>query len=97
MLLALQFYKIMREKGKLLVPCSTRWLSTERRSNVCFVFVALSLEREGEERSLAKAVGLRRFITDIDMSAPWLMLLVEILSNIQLRLQHHSKNVSIYN
>ena len=54
----------MQEKGKLLAPCSTRSLSTERSVNrlkSCFISVALSLERQGEERSDAKAVGLSRF------------------------------------
>ena len=59
--------KLVQEKGKLLAPCSTRWLSTERSVNrlkSCFISVALSLERQGKERSDAKAVGLSRFITE---------------------------------
>ena len=58
---------LVNEKGRLLAPCSTRWLSTERsviRLKSCFVSVVLSLQREGEERSDAKAVGLSRLVTE---------------------------------
>ena len=57
---------LVQEKGKLLAPCSTRWLSTERSVNrlkACFVSVVLSLQREGEERSDAKALGLCRLVS----------------------------------
>ena len=63
-LLAIQ--NLVQEKGRLLAPCSTRWLSTERsvtRLKGSFVSVVLSLQREGEERCDAKAVGLSKLIT----------------------------------
>ena len=47
---------------KLLPPCSTRWLNIERRLRTCFASVVLILQREGEERSDAKALGLYRFV-----------------------------------
>lgn len=58
---------LLKEKGRLLAPCSTRWLSTERSVNrlkSCFSSVVLSLQRESEERSDAKALGLNRLITE---------------------------------
>ena len=64
-LLAIQ--NLVQEKGRLLAPCSTRWLSTERsvtRLKGSFVSVVLSLQREGEERCDAKAVGLSKLITE---------------------------------
>ena len=64
-LLAIQ--NLVQEKGWLLAPCSTRWLSTERsvtRLKGSFVSVVLSLQREGEERCDAKAVGLSNLITE---------------------------------
>ena len=64
-LLAIQ--KLIQEKGKILAPCSTRWLSTEssvRRLKACFVSVVTSLQRDAEERSEAKAAGLSKMITE---------------------------------
>ena len=54
------------EKGRLQYPSSTRWLSVElcvHKLKACFVSIVLSLEREGEERSAAKAIGLHGLIT----------------------------------
>ena len=45
------------DDGKLLAPCSTRWLSTERSVNrlkKCYVSVVLRLQWEEEERSDAE-------------------------------------------
>ena len=58
--------QLLGEKGKLQAPSSTRWLSVETclsKLKLCFASVVLSLEREGEERSDAKAIGLHRLIT----------------------------------
>ena len=58
---------LVNEKRRLLAPCSTRWLSTEQsvtRLKSNSVSVVLSLQREGEERSDAKAVGLSNLTTE---------------------------------
>ena len=50
----------------MLAPCSTRWLSTEtsvNRLKKCFISVVISLQREGEERSDARAIGLSNLVT----------------------------------
>ncbi len=68
---------LVQEKGRLLAPCSTRWLSTERsvtRLKGCFVSVCLALQREGEERSDAKAVGLSTLITEYRFVCTMLLL-----------------------
>ena len=65
---------IINESGKLLAPCSTRWLSTERSVNrlrKCFTSV---VQREGEERSDAKAVGLGRLVTEYRFVCTMLLL-----------------------
>ena len=68
---------LINESGKLLAPCSTRWLSTEwsvNRLKKCFVSVVLSLQREGEERSDAKAVGLNNLVTEYRFVCTMLLL-----------------------
>ena len=68
---------LVQEKGRLLAPCSTRWLSTEQsvtRLKGCFISVILSLQREGEERSDAKAVGLSNLITQYRFVCTMLLL-----------------------
>ena len=58
---------LISESGKLLAPCATRWLSTERSVNglrKCYISVVLGLQREGEERSDAKALGLNKLVTE---------------------------------
>ena len=68
---------LISESGKLLAPCSTRWLSTERSVNrlrKCFISVVLSLQREGEERSDAKAVGLNNLVTEYRFVCTMLLL-----------------------
>lgn len=68
---------LLNEKGKLLAPCSTRWLSTERSVNrlkKCFVSVVVSLQREGEERSDAKALGLNSLVTEYRFVCTMLLL-----------------------
>lgn len=68
---------LINESGKLLAPCSTRWLSTERSVNrlrKCFISVVLSLQREGEERSDAKALGLNSLVTEYRFICTMLLL-----------------------
>ncbi len=67
----------LEASGKLLAPCSTRWLSTERSVNrlkKCFISVVLSLQREAEERSDAKAVGLNSLVTEYRFVCTMLLL-----------------------
>ena len=48
---------LLQEKGRLIAPSATRWLSVDRSVNrlkSCFSSVVISLQREGEERSDAK-------------------------------------------
>ena len=57
---------LVQEKGRLLAPSSTRWLSVERSVNrlkACFSSVVISLQR-GEERSDAKALGLNSLVSE---------------------------------
>ena len=68
---------LIHESGKLLAPCSTRWLSIERSVNrlrKCFASVVLSLQREGEERSDAKALGLNNLVTEYRFVCTMLLL-----------------------
>lgn len=58
---------LLQQKGRLEAPSSTRWLSVERCVNklmACFASIVVSLEREGTERSDAKAIGLHRLVTE---------------------------------
>ena len=55
---------LIHESGKVLTPCSTRWLSIEHSVNRMKKCVVLSLQREGEERSNAKALGLNNLVTE---------------------------------
>ena len=51
----------------MIAPCATRWLSVDRSVNrlkSCFSSVVISLQREGEERSDAKAVGLTNLVCE---------------------------------
>ncbi|XP_065831995.1 zinc finger protein 862-like [Oscarella lobularis] len=60
--------KLLQEKGKLVAPSQTRWLSVEKCASQiksAFTSLAVSLQREGIERSDAKALGLNALITDI--------------------------------
>ena len=68
---------LISESGKLLAPCATRWLSTERSVNrlrKCYVSVVLGLQREGEERSDAKALGLNKLVTEYRFVCTMLLL-----------------------
>lgn len=68
---------IQEKQSKLLEPCSTRWLSIERsvqRIKECFISVVLSLEREGSERSEAKAIGLCKLVTEYRFVCTMLLL-----------------------
>ena len=70
-------HNLINESGKLLAPCSTRWLSVERSVNRlknCFTSVVLSLQREGEERSDAKALGLNSLVTEFRFVCTMLLL-----------------------
>ena len=58
---------LIHEKGKLCAPSSTRWLSMEqsvKRLKECFCSIVMSLQREGEERGDAKALGLHKLVTE---------------------------------
>ena len=58
---------LIEERGHLLASCRTRWLSTERsitHLKKCYSSVVLSLQREAEQRSDAKAVGLSSLVTE---------------------------------
>ena len=68
---------IQEKQTKLLEPCSTRWLSIERsvqRIKECFISVVLSLEREGSERSEAKAIGLSKLVSQYRFVCTMLLL-----------------------
>ena len=52
---------LIHESGKLIAPCTTRWLSVDRSVNrlkSCFRSIVISLQQESEERSDARALGL---------------------------------------
>ena len=58
---------LIHERG---TPSSTRWLSVEhsvKRLKECFCSVVMSLQREGEERGDAKALGLHKLVTEYDV------------------------------
>ena len=68
---------LISESGKPLAPCATRWLSTERSVNrlrKCYISVVLGLQREGEERSDAKALGLNKLVTEYRFVCTMLLL-----------------------
>ena len=68
---------LISESGKLLAPCATRWLSTERSVNrlrKCNISVVLGLQLEGEERSDAKALGLNKLVTEYRFVCTMLLL-----------------------
>ena len=58
---------LIEERGHLLASCITIWLSIER-SVTClkkfYISVVLNLQREAEQRSDAKAVGLTSLVTE---------------------------------
>ncbi len=58
---------LLQQKGRLEAPSSTRWLSVERCVNklkLCFSSIVIALEREGTERTDAKAIGLHRLVSE---------------------------------
>ena len=58
---------LLEQKGSLVAPCTTRWLSIEQSVNklrACFASVIMSLQREGDERGDAKARGLQAMISE---------------------------------
>ena len=69
--------ELLGEKGRLPAPSSTRWLSIDHCVNklkACFCSIVLSLEREGERRSDAKAIGLHGLITQYRFVCTMLLL-----------------------
>jgi len=74
---------LIHEKGKLCAP-STRWLSMEqsvKRLKEYFCSVVMSLQREGEERGVAKALGLHKLMTEYRFVCT-LLLMCDVLSHI---------------
>ena len=62
---------LLQQKGSLVAPCTTRWLSVEQsvsRLRDCFASVVISLQREGEERRNAKALGLQAMVTEYSIN-----------------------------
>ena len=75
---------LIEEKGRLLAPCTTRWLSTERsvtRLKSCYTSVVFSLHREAEQRSDAKALGLSNLISEYRFVCT-MLLLCDVLPHI---------------
>lgn len=85
---------LINESGKLLAPCSTRWLSSVNRLKKCFISVVLSLQREGAERSDAKAVGLENLITEYRFVCT-MVLMCDVLPHISHLFQSSDCNYSI--
>ena len=68
---------LLQQKGSVVAPCTTRWLSIEQsvsRLRDCFASVIISLQREGEERGDAKALGLQAMVTKYRFVATMLMM-----------------------
>ena len=68
---------LLEQKGSLVAPCSTRCLSIEQSVNkliACFASVIISLQREGEERGDAKALGLQAMISEYRFIATMLLM-----------------------
>ena len=68
---------LINESGKLIAPCSTRWLSVDRSVNrlkSCFKSVVISLQRESQERSDARALGLVSMTCEFRFIATMLLL-----------------------
>ena len=68
---------LLQQKGSLVAPCTTRWLSVEQsvsRLRDCFASVVISLQREGEERGDAKALGLQAMVTEYRFVATMLLM-----------------------
>ena len=58
---------LLQEKGRLVAPSATRWLSVKRcvkRLKTCFSSVVITLEKEGTERGEAKAIGLYCLVSE---------------------------------
>ena len=70
-------HRLLEQKGSLVAPCTTRWLSIEQSVNklrACFASVIMSLQREGEERADAKALGLQAMISEYRFIATMLLM-----------------------
>lgn len=68
---------LLQQKGSLVAPCKTRWLSVEQsvsRLRDCSASVVISLQREGEERGDAKALGLQAMVTEYRFVATMLLM-----------------------
>ena len=64
---------LLEQKGGLVAPCTTKWLSIEQSVNklrACFTSVIMNLQREGEERWNAKALGLQAMISEYRLINP---------------------------
>ena len=75
---------LLREKGRLIAPCETRWLSVDRSVNRLkdsFASIVVSLQREGEERGDAKAMGLCKLVSEFRFIAT-MMLMCDCLPHI---------------
>ena len=68
---------LINESGKLIAPCTTRWLSVDRSVNClksCFTSVVISLQRESQERSDVRALGLVSMTCEFRFIATMLLL-----------------------
>ena len=68
---------LLKEKGALVAPSSTRWLSVDKsvlHLKSSRVSVITSLDREGEERADARAVGLSKMIREYRFIATMLLM-----------------------
>ena len=68
---------LLQQKGSLVAQCTTRWLSIEQSVNklrACFTSVVISLQREGEERGDAKALGLQAMVREYRFVATMLLM-----------------------
>ena len=91
---------LLQEKGKLTAPSTTRWLSHDKcvqKLKSSFTFVVLSLHREGEERSDAKAVGLARMICEYHFVCTMLLMFdtLPVISHLSRCFQYDQCDYSI--
>jgi hypothetical protein len=84
--------------GKLLAPSTTRWLSighSVERIRKAFPDLIVALQREGTERTDAKAIGLCRLVTTYKFAAT-MLLLCDILPHINTLSKIFQKQQSDY-
>ena len=68
---------LLQQKGSLVAPSTTRWLSIEQSVNklrACLTSVVISLQRKGEERGDAKALGLQAMVREYRFVATMLLM-----------------------